>query len=107
MYDNQKIYDLEIKPLIEQIDKICIEHKIPSLFIAATKIDENHNADFTTNIISPTSLSIPLRNDKIGDCFKIFNGYIPVWYDSPVDSFAENIYMNIVEQSDVEDENEE
>lgn len=88
-------YNEKIKPLMLEIENICREEKIPMFFALCSNVDNNHNGDFITHVVSPTFLNINIKNDNIADCFKVFNGYTPVYNEAKGMSFGDSLYLDI------------
>ena len=89
------IYNEKIKPLVTEIENICKENKIPMFFALCSDIDKEHNGNYITHVVSPTFLDINIKNDNIADCFKVFNGYTPVYNESKGMSFGDSLYLDI------------
>lgn len=89
------IYNDKIKPLMLEIEDICKKEKIPMFFALCSNIDKSHNADYITHVVSPTFLDINIKNDNISDCFKVFNGYTPVYNETKGMSFGDSLYLDI------------
>ena len=96
-------YNDKIKPLMTEVEAICKENNIPMFFAICSNIDKEHSGEFITHVVSPASLGISLKNDNIADCFKVFNGYTPVYNEFKGMSFGDSIYAGIDEDSFTEE----
>ena len=92
-------YNEKIKPLITEIENICKENNIPMFFAICSNIDKDHSGEYITHVLSPALLDINIKNDNIADCFKVFNGYTPVYNEAKGLSFGDSLYL------DIDDEN--
>ena len=74
VFDYTELYNEKIVPLIKQIDIICKANKIPYLFCACTKNDEEESTYvYEGNLCG--SNNIVLKDDKMTDFLRILAGF--------------------------------
>ena len=74
VYDHTELYNEQIVPLLKQIDIICKANKIPFLFCACTKNDENGSEYIYEGNLCGSN-NIVLQEDKMTDFVRILAGF--------------------------------
>lgn len=74
VYDHTELYNSEIVPLLKQIDIICKANKIPFLFCACVKNDQD-GSEYTYEGNLCGSNNIVLNEDKMTDFVRILAGF--------------------------------
>ena len=74
VYDHTELYNNQVVPLLKQIDIICKANKIPFLFCACIKNDEN-GSEYTYEGNLCGSNNIVLKEDKMTDFLRILAGF--------------------------------
>ena len=74
IFNHEKLYNTEIEPLINEIRKICAEHKVPCFVCVAV----SNNAKKTTykyDGILPGFLELELNDDQFAKHLCVANGF--------------------------------
>lgn len=84
-FDVTQVYRNEIQPLINKIEKICYENRIPMFAAFATK-ESGRKTEYTHVYLSPTYVQNELKDDRLREFVRVIQGYRVV-----APSFVEDI----------------
>jgi len=88
-YNEKKYFNQEIKPLMEEIKRKCNYRNIPLFMTACVSCDENGNAEYETDILSPEYLDVSLPDKRFVEFIKVMNGFV-----TEIPSKLEEITLN-------------
>lgn len=73
IYDKSDVYKREVKPLIDNIKKVCVVNNIP-IFISCAISNSEEKTEYKTDGIMTGSAGINLKNDKLEDFLMVLRG---------------------------------
>lgn len=73
-FDATQVYRNEIQPLINKIEKICYENRIPMFAAFATK-EIGRKTEYTHVYLSPIYVQNELKDDRLREFIRVIQGY--------------------------------
>lgn len=72
-FDKTELYNEQLKPLVQNIRRICIDHGMPMFFTVAIRDDDT--TFYQSEALTTKALGISLQNDHIPKHINVFNGF--------------------------------
>lgn len=69
-----EVYDKKIKPLVEEINEICISEKIP-YFATFVISDKEGKTEYETYRLTPGVAEVKINDDRITKMLNVANGF--------------------------------
>ena len=106
MSKNNEEVLIEIRKTMNTLSDMCKDANLP-MFVAICTESNKQDAKYETRVVSPAVLEVevPTTKDYITDCFKIFNGYVPVIPNNNniIRSFEDDLFDEIYEDEEYDD----
>lgn len=74
IYDKEKLFKEEIKPVMQKLVRLCAINKIPCFVTAAVKNNEN-GTKYISDMNSPVTNEIVLKENQITSMANVLNGF--------------------------------
>lgn len=101
MFNEKIIYENEIRPLLQQVQRICRIHSLP-FFSTCCYADQDRKSYYTRTLVSPEALGIHLSDDQIVRHINVANGFETVPASNPVmDEAFERIEEDLYRESEI------
>lgn len=85
-------FESSVKPDLEEILSFCREHGIPFFYTACVENSAEKGSVYAWNAVTPDSLGLSLRDDRIQNHICVANG------DEAVPSIGEDVEMGLKEE---------
>lgn len=93
-------FESSVKPDLEEILSFCREHRIPFFYTACVENSAEKGSVYVWNAVTPDSLGLSLRDDRIQKHICVANG------DEAVPSIGEDVEMGLKEEPFITKETE-
>lgn len=74
IYDKEEEFKEEIKPIIQELMKLCATHQIPCFVTCAVKNNEK-GTKYISDMHSPITNKIELKENQIVNMANVLNGF--------------------------------
>lgn len=75
MKDKTEVFDKEVKPLVEELKKLCYKRKIP-MFMAFAISENSKMTRYKNEILTTAQMRMnPLKDDRISHFVRVIKGY--------------------------------
>jgi hypothetical protein len=74
VYDKEELFKKDVKPLLDELMRVCAVNKIPAFFTCAVKSLPDQTV-YSSDMFSGVTNNVTLKNDNIVKMANVLNGF--------------------------------